>query len=430
MRPNLIVAMALAVTLGIPAVCAAKRATREFTDPTEFEAATRSRVAIGFNGILSAGTSHQSFNLLSVCGTSFATPNPNTFVNVTRADFYLPHRYPTDFIVDSSNPSSDNQLVISLREPTHAVALEYGGLGFNGAGVGTIRLSNGHVFTTTLPTVGRTQFIGFLTAEAITSITLVTMNDSWVLTQIILGDNSRRATTDRRDNSKDQIHLMYVLPCDGDDQRLDTNGTIATSVEVAQRWLEDQTEGQRLRVDRRGRRLDITFVRLGRTDSDLATHGIFLRDELEKEVHAAGFNDPDKIYAVYYGGRSTAACAGAPLPPVLVGNVVALYLFGEPPGAPPCHTNQFASAGGEPGYWEFVLVHEILHALGLVAACAPNHTAAGHTSDDPRDLMYAGPLAWQPSILDIGRDDYFAHPNDTCLDLRDSTFLTGRRPRR
>jgi len=48
------------------------------------------------------------------------------------------------------------------------------------------------------------------------------------------------------------------------------------------------------------------------------------------------------------------------------------------------------------------MLHEILHTLGVVATCAPNHTLSGHVSDDPRDLMYAGPLPWQPSSSTLG----------------------------
>jgi hypothetical protein len=69
------------------------------------------------------------------------------------------------------------------------------------------------------------------------------------------------------------------------------------------------------------------------------------------------------------------------------------------------------------------MLHELLHGLGIVATCAPHHTRAGHVSDDPRDLMYAGDQPWQPAILDRGHDDYFAHPQNGCPDLKDSSYL-------
>jgi hypothetical protein len=44
-------------------------------------------------------------------------------------------------------------------------------------------------------------------------------------------------------------------------------------------------------------------------------------------------------------------------------------------------------------------------------------------SDDPRDLMYAGPLRWRPSILDIGHDDYYGHAIAGCPDLAKLSWL-------
>jgi hypothetical protein len=37
--------------------------------------------------------------------------------------------------------------------------------------------------------------------------------------------------------------------------------------------------------------------------------------------------------------------------------------------------------------------------------------------------MYAGPQPWRPSVLDVGRDDYFQHGRRDCLDLARSIFL-------
>jgi hypothetical protein len=68
-------------------------------------------------------------------------------------------------------------------------------------------------------------------------------------------------------------------------------------------------------------------------------------------------------------------------------------------------------------------LHEVLHVLGFVAQCAPNHTLAGHTSDGPEDLMYAGNQPWRPAVLDTNRDDYYGTGSSVCPDLADSAFL-------
>jgi hypothetical protein len=69
-----------------------------------------------------------------------------------------------------------------------------------------------------------------------------------------------------------------------------------------------------------------------------------------------------------------------------------------------------------------------VHTLGFVPTCAPHFTAAGHTSDSPTDLMYAGSEAWHPSVLDIGRDDYFNAHIPGCADLASSRYLDGNEP--
>lgn len=173
-------------------------ATIDVTDRAAFTAATTNPTSIGFNGIAPAGL-FKGFNPLLVSGVSFSTPISSTFVNVTSSTYYSPHNYATDFIVDSVNsttglPNANNKLVISLPAPTHAIALDYGGLGFFGTGLASITLSNGHVFSNTaLPTVGQTAFVGFISTDPITTVTVAATNDSWVLNDLTLATPSAPA---------------------------------------------------------------------------------------------------------------------------------------------------------------------------------------------------------------------------------------------
>ena len=237
------------------------------------------------------------------------------------------------------------------------------------------------------------------------------------------------------DASGYQVHILYVVASDGEDRELDTNGAVERSVEAWNEWLGSQTSGRRLRLDRSQGALDVTFVRLDRTDAELNAFGAFIRDHLEAELILKGFNDPEKIYAVYYDGgdEQTGACGSAARPPTLLGTVSAIYLRAVPTGGAPCDTNALAAAVDAPGYLEFSSVHEIVHTLGFVADCAPNNTrnqvagpattTSGHVSDSNTDLMYAGPLGWDPSVLDFNGDDYFEAGLADCLDLADSAFL-------
>ena len=237
------------------------------------------------------------------------------------------------------------------------------------------------------------------------------------------------------DESGYQVHLLYVVASDGEDRELDTNGAVERSVEAWNGWLGEQTSGRRLRLDRSDGALDVTFVRLNRTDAELNAFGALIRDHMEAELILKGFNDPEKVYAVYYDGgdEQTGACGSAARPPTLHGTVGAIYLRAVPAGGAPCDTNALAAAVDAPGYLEFSSVHEIVHTLGFVADCAPNNTrnqvagpattTSGHVSDSNTDLMYAGPLGWDPSVLDFNGDDYFEAGLADCLDLADSAFL-------
>jgi hypothetical protein len=238
-------------------------------------------------------------------------------------------------------------------------------------------------------------------------------------------DSLPRSEVDRPDDFKGpQVHVVYAIPSDGQDRALDTNGTIVNSVAGFQAWLSGQTAGRTLRTDTAGGAVDVSFLRLSMTDAQMKAQDPFIVDEIQRRLRDAGFTKKDTINAVYYDGTSTYACGGAAWPPKLPGQVAAVYLRGDPPGAAMCTADPSAS------YWRFGMLHEVVHAAGFVAPCAPHHTMAGHVSDDPTDLMYAGAEDWQPGVLDVGRDDYYEHSDAHCADLADSPYLSPRLPSR
>jgi hypothetical protein len=238
-----------------------------------------------------------------------------------------------------------------------------------------------------------------------------------------------RSTVDRLDEVRGpQIHVVYAVPADGEDRRLDETGALEGSVGSFQTWLAAETGGANLRLDTYQGALDISFFRLAATDAAVASRGAFVREAVEQELRGAGFDRPDRIYAVYYDGSSTYSCGGAFWPPQLNGNAIVMYLRGRPSGAL-CELNGFAAASSPPTYWEYAMLHDILHGLGMVATCAPHHHLAGHVSDFANDLMWAGSQPWSfPARLDIGRDDYYGHGRTDCADLARSPYLTANPP--
>ncbi len=242
---------------------------------------------------------------------------------------------------------------------------------------------------------------------------------------------SGRQTQDRTDDnlSAKQIHVIYVVPSDGADRQFDTNGALNTSIAAFQRWHRGQTGGKQFRMDTYQGALDITFVRLGRTDSQIQADAramgspLNLRDILEREVRSLGFNDSRKLYAVYYeGGAGVSACGGGAWPPALPGNVAAMYLLA-------C-SNPFASSETSLGYLDIAMFHEIYHSLGAVSTCASHHTRAGHVSDSRDDFMGSWlPSGYANAKLDIGRDDYYGLTQKACenqVDMAQSPFLEVR----
>jgi List-Bact-rpt repeat protein len=167
----------------------------------------------------------------------------------------------------------------------------------------------------------------------------------------------------------------------------------------------------------------VSFHRMSLTDLQIASNGAYVRDVVERELNASGFSAPGKIYAVYYDGTSTYACGGGAWPPTLRGNVGALYLKARFGASFLCYTPAASRAGLQ--VMDLAILHEVMHTLGFVPTCAPHHTRAGHVSDSPTDLMYAGNEQWRPSVLDLGHDDYYGAHIASCPDLADSPYLEG-----
>jgi hypothetical protein len=178
--------------------------------------------------------------------------------------------------------------------------------------------------------------------------------------------------------------------------------------------------------------LDVTFIQFDKTarevrDSYQSTYEEdhkkypfiviedYYMDWIYAELERQKLADPGKYYIVYLEASHPNACGYS-----LVSNHLGLFFL----------RTEYCGYGrlGVDAYaWEneFVLLHEILHGIGFVPDCAPNHVSEGsnHVKDSSKDLMYPYVGRGEKAILDVGNDDYFNHDNPACLDLADSAFL-------
>lgn len=219
----------------------------------------------------------------------------------------------------------------------------------------------------------------------------------------IIAPPGKRSTVDRpAEETGSQIHLIYMIPSDGLDVGYDTTGAIAGSVGHFQYWLIGKT-GLMLRQDMYQHRLDISFMKSKRSDRENAAYGTQMLSRLYAEVRGAGFDEADTKYLIYYDGTNRLACGEA----IQGGPAAVLYLKGSVDGHS-CGDGFSLGHGPRPGFWEFAMLHEVIHTLGMVDDGAPNHYAGSpwHVQDDA-DLMHGGGGLWTPSLLDRDNDDYY-----------------------
>jgi hypothetical protein len=227
-----------------------------------------------------------------------------------------------------------------------------------------------------------------------------------------------------------QVHVMYIVPADGTDNQLDTNGTVEQSITRFQNWFLGQTGNQGVRIDTYHGVPDITFFRLPRTDAQMMSAFPFVIWGIGAYLASAQFNQPAKEYAVFYDGHDPRVCGNAKSPALAKLGVIYLQAF---PAGQPAPCQGFGTGTKQFGYFDLGMVHEILHAIGFSPPCAPHRSNDGfgdHVNDSPTDIMYAADAThtapWDVfnAVLDFNHDDYYRAHIPGCPDLSDSPYLT------
>ena len=214
-------------------------------------------------------------------------------------------------------------------------------------------------------------------------------------------------------------HIVYAMPSDGSDRFGSYAPRFVGDVAAISDWWLTQDSTRRPRfdlVDAPGcasepyGRIDISFVRLPKA-ADAYSFSAIVAD-----VKAAGFNDPDKGYLVYYDGTLHAGDEYG--------------LCGQ--GGTDDHAYAYAVLylqSCEQSYSDdtraLVAAHEMEHGMGAVQPDAPHICSSGHVCDSPVDLMKPSIKAGDAlasTALDVGRDDYYGHTGKW-WDARNSGLL-------
>ena len=231
-----------------------------------------------------------------------------------------------------------------------------------------------------------------------------------------------RSFADRPDDvDGPQVHFVYLLPSDTDDLEIDTNGSMRRSITAIQDWLSDESDGYSLRVDTFQGEIDVSFIRIDKTQFEVFNENPKPVTVVASELLARGFNKDERVYAVYYGGFSELGICGRG-GTIGSGRIAVTHLGRNCPAS-------LASHNAEPKFSDYTMIHEIMHSLGAVPSCAPNSDAhdgdlRGHVDDWDIDLMWGQGHSEDTRLsLDLGRDDYFDHDNEGCPDVADSPFL-------
>ena len=212
-----------------------------------------------------------------------------------------------------------------------------------------------------------------------------------------------------------QIHPVVVVPSDGADTFATVANRVADDVASMSAWWTGQDPTRVPRFDQAvfpgGTCLDISFVRL--PDPAVAFQGANSAfNRVSQSLESSGLGSAFKKYYVYYDGPSVQAnVCGTGGGDFTAGPSYAVVWLGGCPGVPT----------------DAIGAHELVHALGALPAGAlhPCPGDSGHPCDGPLVDVLSPKTDGRPlqqQVLDVGHDDYYAHPG-SWDDLQDSLWL-------
>jgi Divergent InlB B-repeat domain len=213
-----------------------------------------------------------------------------------------------------------------------------------------------------------------------------------------------------------QVHAIWVSPADGGDTFGAGAQKLAADVASITAWWQGQDPTRVLRFDNAafpaGACTDISYVRLPETGASLVGSVDLAADAIERDLRAAGIENPYKKYLVYYDG------------PQIESGICGVGSGGFDVG--PSYAYVWLNGCTARVQSDNVAAHELLHTLGALPSGAPHACPGddGHPCDSNADVLYPynSGLPLASTFLDYNHDDYYGH-GGSWADLQDTLWM-------
>ncbi len=259
-----------------------------------------------------------------------------------------------------------------------------------------------------------------------------------------------RSFQDKPDfNKGNQIHAIYLLPCEREDRKFDVNLNIEFSLLAINEWFLNKSENQKLRFDLNDKKkIDVTFLRVNKTMNwfdDKNNKKIDISYKIKEIINDNKdiFNNfNEKKFIIFFEGWERRKyvnfdiCGKADFE----GNIAIYYTFSRfkkyigndvilknNKRIFTCTKNDHLNDVNDFNFGdaEATILHELLHTLGAPSKCGKNlDDNKSHVSDNIKDIMHRES---GNDYLDFKNDDYYNHNIKGCADLKDSNYLISKK---
>lgn len=215
------------------------------------------------------------------------------------------------------------------------------------------------------------------------------------------------------------VQLVYVVPSDVSSVEGRIPG-IERAATVVDEWFAEQMDGRSIRfVTEPDGAPYVHYVKLGETSAEVQAKGFSGFDSIIADWIKRGVIKPGVLPVIYLESKLSKAC-GWSLKDVNHPHImIPMPNCGIYPGRYMDYDFPTVSSS-------YLLGHELTHALGGASRVGPPHAdGTGHVTDDPRDIIYEGPLPrdWDNLTLDVGNDDYYRTGRSDIVNIEFSPLL-------